>query len=138
MANLKMVSQRMAVIPEYRGTGVGYELKLAQRRLAIQLGIRLITWTFDPLLSRNAHLNIRKLGAIGQVYYRDYYGSGDSALVKLHSSDRLLAEWWVTSNRVEQRINGRRAGTHAAPVSRRQCYNPESDNCERTGTACAN
>lgn len=108
MANLKMVSQRMAVLPEYRGTGVGYELKLAQRRLAIQLGIRLITWTFDPLLSRNAHLNIRKLGAIGQVYYRDYYGSGESALVKLHSSDRLLAEWWVTSNRVDQRISGRR------------------------------
>lgn len=109
MANLKLVSQRMAVQPEYRGTGVGYELKLAQRNFAIGLGIRLITWTFDPLLSRNAHLNIRKLGAIGQVYYRDYYGSGDSALVKLHSSDRLLAEWWVTSNRVEQRINGRRS-----------------------------
>lgn len=108
MANLKLVSQRMAVQPEYRGTGVGYELKLAQRDFAIGLGIRLITWTFDPLLSRNAHLNIRKLGAIGQVYYRDYYGSGESALVKLHSSDRLLAEWWVTSNRVEQRINGRR------------------------------
>ncbi|MFQ3534522.1 MAG: GNAT family N-acetyltransferase [Aggregatilineales bacterium] len=109
MANLKLVSQRMAVRPEYRGMGVGYELKLAQRNLAIELGIRLITWTFDPLLSRNAHLNIRKLGAIGQVYYRDYYGSDASALVKLHSSDRLLAEWWVTSNRVEQRINGRRA-----------------------------
>ncbi len=109
MANLKLVSQRMAVRPEYRGMGVGYELKLAQRSLAIGLGIRLITWTFDPLLSRNAHLNIRKLGAIGQVYYRDYYGSDTSALVKLHSSDRLLAEWWVTSNRVEQRINGRRA-----------------------------
>ncbi len=108
MANLKLVSQRMAVQPEYRGTGVGYDLKLAQRRFAIEQGIRLITWTFDPLVSRNAHLNIRKLGAIGQVYYRDYYGSGDSALVKLHSSDRLLAEWWVTSNRVEQRLSGKR------------------------------
>lgn len=109
MANLKLVSQRMAVLPEYRGAGVGYALKLAQRRFAVEHGIRLITWTFDPLISRNAHLNIRKLGAIGQVYYRDYYGSDDSPLVKLHSSDRLLAEWWVTSNRVEQRLSGRRA-----------------------------
>jgi predicted GNAT superfamily acetyltransferase len=109
MANLKLVSQRMAVLPEYRDAGVGYALKLAQRRFAIEHGIRLITWTFDPLLSRNAHLNIRKLGAIGQLYYRDYYGSSDSPLVKLHSSDRLLAEWWVTSKRVEQRLNGERA-----------------------------
>ncbi|PJF42941.1 MAG: GNAT family N-acetyltransferase [Chloroflexota bacterium] len=109
MANLKLVSQRMAVLPEYRGTGIGYELKLAQRRFAVERGIRLITWTFDPLISRNAHLNIRKLGAICQIYYRDYYGSDDSALVKLHSSDRLLTEWWVTSNRVEQRVSGRRS-----------------------------
>lgn len=108
MANLKLVSQRMAVHPEHRNAGVGYELKLAQRQYAIRQGLRLITWTFDPLISRNAHLNIRKLGAIAQGYYRDYYGTDDSPLVKAESSDRLFVEWWVTSNRVEQRINGRR------------------------------
>src|SRR5688572_1063507 len=68
MANLKLVSQRMAVLPEYRNTGIGYDLKLAQRQYAIKQGIRLITWTFDPLLSRNAHLNVRKLGGIVREY----------------------------------------------------------------------
>lgn len=110
MANLKLVSQRMGILPEYRNQGIGYELKLAQRRFAIQQGLRLITWTFDPLRGRNAHLNIRKLGAIAREYYRDFYGTEFSPMVSLRSSDRLLAEWWVTSNRVEQRIRGGRSG----------------------------
>lgn len=110
MANLKLVSQRMAVLPEYRNTGLGYELKMAQRQHAIDKGIRLITWTFDPLMSRNAHLNIRKLGALVFQYYRDYFGTHESPLVTLHSSDRVLVEWWVTHNRVEQRISGKRGG----------------------------
>lgn len=109
MANLKLVSQRMAVLPEYRNSGVGYDLKVAQRRFAIKQGIRLITWTYDPLLSRNAHLNIRKLGAIVREYARDFYGAGDSPLTSLGSSDRLIVEWWVTNNRVEQRVNGKRS-----------------------------
>jgi predicted GNAT superfamily acetyltransferase len=110
MANLKLVSQRMAILPAYRGYGVGYELKLAQRRFAIKHGIRLITWTFDPLQSLNAYLNIRKLGAIVREYYHDYYGTEQSPLVTAESSDRVLAEWWVTNNRVEQRLSGKRPG----------------------------
>jgi predicted GNAT superfamily acetyltransferase len=108
MANLKLVSQRMAVLPEYRNTGIGYDLKLAQRQYAIKQGIRLITWTFDPLLSRNAHLNVRKLGGIVREYERDLYGTANSPLVSLGSSDRVIVEWWVTNNRVEQRISGKR------------------------------
>jgi predicted GNAT superfamily acetyltransferase len=110
MANLKLVSQRMAVLPEYRDRGIGYQLKLAQRQYAIQQGIRLITWTFDPLESRNAHLNIHKLGAIVRRYWRDYYGTEPSSQVVLGSSDRLIVEWWVTNHRVEQRITGKRSG----------------------------
>ena len=110
LANLKMVSQRMAVLPEYRDRGIGYELKLAQRQYAQQQGIRLITWTYDPLQTRNAHLNIRKLGAIVREYWRDYYGTAPSAQVVLGSSDRFLAEWWVTGHRVEQRMSGKRGG----------------------------
>jgi predicted GNAT superfamily acetyltransferase len=108
MANLKMVSQRMAVLPEYRGGGVGYALKLAQRDYAVKQGIRLITWTFDPLNSRNAHLNIRKLGVTVQHYERNYYGTKPSPLVSLDQSDRLVADWRVTNARVEQRLHGRR------------------------------
>ncbi len=108
MANLKMVSQRMAVLPEYRGCGLGYALKLAQRDFAVQQGIRLITWTFDPLSSRNAHLNIHKLGCIVQTYAQDFFGTKPSPLVNLGQSDRLVADWRVTSSRVEQRLSGKR------------------------------
>jgi predicted GNAT superfamily acetyltransferase len=106
MANLQMVSKRMVVLPEYRGGGVGYRLKLAQRDITIQQGVRLVTWTFDPLMALNAHLNIRKLGAISYRYLEDYYGtSNQGGLTTLGSSDRLQVEWWVTNRRVEERIN---------------------------------
>lgn len=111
MANLQLVSKRMVVLPEHRGQGVGFRLKRQQRRIAIQQGVRLVTWTFDPLLALNAHLNIRKLGGISREYLADAYGTGDEGgLTTLGSSDRLLLEWWVTNNRVEERLNGKREG----------------------------
>jgi predicted GNAT superfamily acetyltransferase len=109
MANLQVVSKRMVVLPEYRSHGVGYKLKLAQRDFAVRQGVRLVTWTFDPLLAPNAQLNIRKLGAFCSTYLVDYYGTeGEGGLTTLGSSDRLLAEWWVTHRRVEERISGSR------------------------------
>lgn len=109
MANLQIVSKRMVVLPEYRGQGVGFKLKKRQREFAMRQGIRLITWTFDPLLAVNAHLNIRKLGTISNTYLEDYYGTASkSGLSKFGSSDRLLAEWWVTNRRVEERLTGNR------------------------------
>jgi predicted GNAT superfamily acetyltransferase len=109
MANLQFVSKRMVVLPEYRNRGLGYRLKLAQRDLAIKHGVRLVTWTYDPLMATNAHLNVRKLGVISQEYLVDYYGTeADSGLVTLGSSDRLLVEWWVTNRRVEERVYGTR------------------------------
>src|SRR5664279_5331815 len=109
MANLQIFSKRMVVLPEYRGQGIGYRLKLAQRAIAITQGIRLVVWTFDPMLALNAHLNIRKLGAICHTYNEDYYGtSSEGGLARLGSSDRLMVEWWVTNRRVEERIHGSR------------------------------
>lgn len=94
---LQIASKRMVVLPEYRSHGIGAKLKLAQRQEAIRQGIALVTWTFDPLLSTNAHLNIRKLRAISRRYLCDYYGNDDSSgLSRLGSSDRLLVEWRVT------------------------------------------
>ena len=111
MANLQLVSKRMVVLPEYRGHGIAYQMKKAQRDLALKQAVRLVIWTFDPLLSTNAHLNIRKLGAISHDYREDYYGtSSEGGLARLGSSDRLLVEWWVTSRRVEERMLGSRAG----------------------------
>lgn len=110
MANLEIVSKRMVVLPEYRNRGVGYQLKVAQRALAVKQGVRLVVWTFDPLFAGNAHLNIRKLGGICREFRRDYYGTQDAGgLTVLGSSDRLVVEWWVTNRRVEERITGSRS-----------------------------
>ncbi|MCA0453288.1 MAG: GNAT family N-acetyltransferase [Chloroflexi bacterium] len=109
MANLRLISKRMIVLPEYRGQGVGYKLKKRQREFAMRQGIRLVTWTFDPLLAANAHLNIRKLAAISTTYLENYYGtSQEGGLIRFGGSDRLAAEWWVTNRRVEERLNGSR------------------------------
>lgn len=111
MANLLIASKRMVVLPEYRGGGVGYDLKLAQRQAALRQGIRLVTWTFDPLLSLNAHLNLRKLGCVSQSYYVDLYGTSErGGLATLGWSDRLRADWWVTHRRVDERLHGERRG----------------------------
>jgi predicted GNAT superfamily acetyltransferase len=109
MTNLQIVSKRMVVLSSYRNQGIGYRLKLAQRKFAIAQGIRLVSWTFDPLLAPNAHLNVRKLGVTCSTYLQDYYGvEDDGGLVTLGSSDRVLAEWWVTNRRVEERLHGSR------------------------------
>lgn len=102
-ARLKLYSMMTGVLPAYQGQGIGYRLKLAQRDFAIRIGVRLITWTYDPLESRNAFFNISKLGAICQRYYRDFYGelSGINAGLP---SDRFEVEWWVTGNRAEGRV----------------------------------
>ena len=103
MANLLIMSKRMVVLSGYRGRSIGYRLKLAQRDIAMKQAIRLITWTFDPLLAANAHLNIRKLGAVAQVFSANYFGltKGDPL-----RSDRLVIEWWVTQQRVKARVRG--------------------------------
>src|SRR5262245_4198184 len=61
-------SQMLAVEPSLQNAGLGVKLKLAQRDHALKTGIRLMTWTFDPLQSRNAHLNIVKLGGVVRRY----------------------------------------------------------------------
>jgi len=79
-------SHILAVSSAHRDSGIGTRLKYAQKDHAIQRGIRLIEWTFDPLMSRNAYLNIEKLGVIVRRYYPSFYGN---------DRDRLVAEWWL-------------------------------------------
>lgn len=94
-------SQMLAVSPHLQNSGIGVELKFAQRRRAIERGIPMMVWTFDPLQSRNAYLNIVKLGAVVRKYKTNYYGNySSSALHRGLDTDRLLAEWWVNSSRV--------------------------------------
>jgi predicted GNAT superfamily acetyltransferase len=105
MTRLKHASHSMGVLPQYRDRGIGYQLKLAQRQLMLAQGIRLITWTYDPLISRNAHLNIRRLGAVVQSYYRDWYGEMKDGINRGVASDRFAVEWWITTHRVKARLD---------------------------------
>jgi predicted GNAT superfamily acetyltransferase len=94
-------SHMLAVLPEYRNTGLGRRLKLAQRDEALSRGIDLIEWTFDPLEIKNAWLNIARLGVIVRRYTPDFYGISTSPLQGGLPTDRLHAEWWLRSCRVE-------------------------------------
>lgn len=108
MARLKHCSHMLAVHPHARSRGIGYRLKRAQRTAILEQGIRLATWTYDPLLSLNAHLNIRRLGAVCRTYIRDAYGRMRDGLNVGLPSDRFDVEWWVTSHRVESRLGSSR------------------------------
>lgn len=94
-------SHMLAVRKEYRNAGLGRRMKLMQRDDALARGIELIEWTFDPLEIKNAYLNIEKLGAIARRYNINQYGITSSPLQGGLPSDRLIAEWWLKSKRVE-------------------------------------
>ncbi len=104
MANLLIMSKRMLVLPQYRGQNIGFRLKMAQREIAMKQAIRLVTWTVDPMLAANAHLNIRKLGGVIQRFTANYFGLSKPADLR---ADRLTVEWWVTHRRVAERARGK-------------------------------
>jgi len=96
-------SDMLGISAAYRSKNLGYLLKCAQREAALALGIKRITWTFDPLQSRNAHLNFSKLGVIADRYYVDYYGVTSSFLHRF-GTDRLWVTWLLDSERVKSRL----------------------------------
>jgi predicted GNAT superfamily acetyltransferase len=100
-------SHMVGVLDEYQNRGVGRLLKLAQRDNAVERGIDLIEWTFDPLQLKNARFNIERLGAIVRHYIPNLYGRTSSPLHAGLPTDRLVAEWWVRSRRVEETLNGK-------------------------------
>jgi predicted GNAT superfamily acetyltransferase len=95
-------SHMLAVKAEYRNSGLGRRLKLFQRDDAIKLGYELMEWTFDPLEIKNAYLNLERLGAIARRYNINQYGITSSPLQGFLPTDRLVAEWWLKSQRVEE------------------------------------
>ena len=104
---LKQCSHLLGVLPAYRDRGLGFKLKRAQWQMVRHQGIDRITWTYDPLLSRNAHLNIARLGTVCSSYIRDAYGEMRDELNIGVPSDRFQVDWWVNSRRVLRRM-GRR------------------------------
>lgn len=101
-ARLKIYSVIAGVLPEYQQHDIGFRLKMAQRDFALRIGIRLITWTYDPLESLNGRFNIGKLGAVCRRYLRHFHGDM-SGINNGLQTDRFEVEWWVTQNRVTAR-----------------------------------
>ena len=120
-------SHMLAVREPYRNSHLGYKLKLAQRDrvLALRiddgrnhdnripdprihdLRIHEMTWTFDPLQSKNAHLNFAKLGVVSENYKVDFYGPETSSVLHRNGTDRLWVTWPLTSRRVQNRLQGK-------------------------------
>lgn len=98
------------VVPAWQSAGVGYQLKQHQRRWAIAQGLDRITWTFDPLVARNAYFNVVKLGAQLTNYLIDFYGSMDDGVNAGDITDRCLVTWRLESDKAVSAA----AGVHVA------------------------
>ena len=97
-------SHMMGVLPEYRRTGLGRQLKLVQRERALAGGFDLMEWTFDPLQALNAHLNFARLGVVCNEYVENLYGDSTSSLHRGTPTDRFVVQWHLAAPHVERRI----------------------------------
>jgi predicted GNAT superfamily acetyltransferase len=111
--SLKHTSHMAAVLSGYRDARIGERLKWAQRELALTQGLDLMTWTFDPLISRNAFLNIGKLGAVCRTYERNIYGPEPEDPRGELPSDRFRLDWHLATAGVNARV----AGTYSPPTA---------------------
>ena len=109
---LHLHSHMTAVLPEFRDKGVGYALKIDQWSWAKKKNYSHLSWTFDPLVRRNAKLNIVKLGVDISDYYPNFYGEMPDALNTGDESDRLMVSWRTDID---------------APKARELITNPEPD-----------
>ncbi len=106
-------SHMLGVLPGHHNLGIGRRLKLMQRDEALERGIQLIEWTFDPLELKNAFFNIERLGAIVRRYSENQYGVTASPLHGGLPTDRCIAEWWLDSYRVRRILAGERTERRA-------------------------
>src|ERR1700693_1178536 len=100
-------SHMLAVRQAYRNLDLGYKLKLAQRERALAMGVQEMTWTFDPLQSKNAHLNFGKLGVVSDIYKVDFYGPETSSVLHRNGTDRLWVRWPLASRLGRDRLQGK-------------------------------
>lgn len=105
-AGLHLHSHITGVIPQRQGSSVGYALKQHQRSWALTNGLDRITWTFDPLVARNAYFNVVKLGAQITRYYVDFYGPMDDGINHGDETDRCLVTWRLASPTAESAARG--------------------------------
>jgi predicted GNAT superfamily acetyltransferase len=115
-------SHMMAVAKDYQNKGVGVRLKWAQRERAMKEGRKLIKWTWDPMMARNAHFNLNRLGAVVEKYAENFYGTDYNTDASLNErvgllSDRLIATWKLGSERVNALASGVASPVDAKPVA---------------------
>ncbi len=103
---LKHCSHELGVHPNFRGAGIGAALKICQRSFVLGQGLDLITWTYDPLLARNARLNIARLGAVCNTYLVNQYGDLADGLNAGLPTDRLQVDWWIDTPWVAEHVSG--------------------------------
>lgn len=109
-------SDMLAVLEQHQKRGVGVRLKWAQRATALERGVKLITWTFDPMRARNANLNLRRLGAVATEFLENFYGITSSSLHHGLPTDRLAVRWELDAPHVRQASQeGEPERTVAAP-----------------------
>ena len=127
----KHCSHMMGILPGHRDSGVGFALKRAQWQMVRHQGLDHITWTYDPLLSRNAYLNIAKLGAVCNTYRRAEYGEMRDGLNAGLPSDRFQVDWWINTRRVQTRLGKRPRHSlkldHFSKAELQPLYTPLSD-----------
>jgi predicted GNAT superfamily acetyltransferase len=103
----------LAVLDAYRQHDLGARLKQAQRERAMVAGVHEMTWTYDPLQSRNAHFNFAKLGVVSDTYKVDFYGPETSSILHQNGTDRLWVRWLLNAQRVRDRLGGKSANARA-------------------------
>lgn len=109
-------SHMLAVKSDYRNLDLGKRLKLAQRERVLSQGITLMTWTFDPLQSLNAHFNFAKLGVVSDRYLINFYGEDASSFLHRTGTDRLWVKWLLDSKRVKERLERSVADSETGPA----------------------
>lgn len=110
-------SHMLAVLPAYRNHNLGHRLKLAQRERVVAQGCTLMSWTFDPLRSLNAHFNFNKLGVVADRYLVNFYGEDAPSFLHRNGTDRLWVTWPLTGRRVRKRPGGRPPAPEPADVT---------------------
>jgi predicted GNAT superfamily acetyltransferase len=101
---VKFCSEQLGVLPEYQSLNIGHKMKLAQRDHMLARGIEHITWTFDPLETKNGNLNLHKLGAVCNTYFVNLYGSTAAGINAGLPTDRFQVDWWLNSQHVTDRL----------------------------------
>jgi predicted GNAT superfamily acetyltransferase len=105
--HLHLHSHILGVMDDSQSRGLGFDLKQHQRRWCLERGVRVMEWTFDPLVRRNAYFNVNRLGAEASAYVVNLYGAMPDGINAGEESDRIVISWKLDSRQAEEAAAGR-------------------------------